>query len=139
MVIGSIHHVSICVADLEASRGFYVGVLGLQEVDRPASFQFKGQWFRKNGCEIHTIHTSAAGQEPGDGKNVVRPGRDITFARHFCLRVASMGQAIETLKARNISIAAGPRDRGDGALQLFLYDPDGHLVELVYEPWENGK
>ncbi len=133
--IGRLHHVTICVADLEATRHFYVDVLGLEEVKRPLSFQFKGQWFRKNGAEIHTIYKEAAGQIPGDAKNVIKPSRDITFARHFCFSVSNIANTINTLAENGIEVGAGPRPRGDGAIQIYIYDPDGHMVELVHEPW----
>ncbi len=43
---------------------------------------------------------------------------------------------LATLEQYSIPIIAGPRARGDGATQTYIYDPDGHMVELVYEPWE---
>ncbi len=134
--LGKLHHVAICVADLEASRHFYVDVLGMDEVKRPLTFHFKGQWFHKYGVEIHTIHQEAAGQLPGDAKNMIKPGRDITFARHFCFSIRNVAETINTLTNNGIELGAGPRPRGDGATQIYMYDPDGHLVELVYEPWE---
>ena len=40
-----IDHVTIVVRDLNRSREFYVGLLGMEEVDRP-SFSFAGAWFK---------------------------------------------------------------------------------------------
>ena len=134
--IGRLHHVSICVADLDATRNFYCAVLGMDEVDRPTTFNFNGQWFRKNGYEIHTIYIDAAGQVPGDAENIIKPGRDITFARHFCFSVSSVDEAVKTLAENGVELAAGPRPRGDGATQMYIYDPDGYMVELVHEPWD---
>jgi len=134
--IGRLHHVSICVADLEAARHFYCDILGLEDVKRPSTFQFQGQWFRKNGYEIHTIYKDAAGQIPGDADNVIKPGRDITFARHFCFSVNDVAETVKTLQENGLELIAGPRPRGDGATQMYVYDPDGHLIELVYEPWD---
>ncbi|MEM7344636.1 MAG: VOC family protein [Chloroflexota bacterium] len=135
--LNSLHHCSIVVQDLEASRRFYCDVLGMEEVLRPAKFQFKGQWFRKNRCEVHTIHASEARQASGDPANVPRsdkPEHDVTFARHMCFSIHNVDQALYTLTQHNISLTSPPRERGDGAIQLYVYDPDGHLIELVYEP-----
>jgi catechol 2,3-dioxygenase-like lactoylglutathione lyase family enzyme len=134
--LGRLHHVSICVADLEATHSFYCDVLGMDEVDRPTTFNFNGQWFRKNGYEIHTIYIDVAGQIPGDAENIIKPDRDITFARHFCFSVSSVDEAVKTLADNGIELVAGPRPRGDGATQMYIYDPDGHMVELVHEPWD---
>jgi hypothetical protein len=46
-----------------------------------------------------------------------------------------MDATIKTVEENDIPIAAGPRPRGDGASQLYIYDPDGHMVELVHVPW----
>jgi catechol 2,3-dioxygenase-like lactoylglutathione lyase family enzyme len=125
------------VSDLEASRHFYVDVLGMEQVHRPTQFDFKGQWFRINeGYEVHTIHASDATAAPGDAENTPQTGRDLTFSRHTCFSVSRVNDVLETLEQHNIDIAEGPRARGDGAIQIYLYDPDGHLIELVYEPWD---
>tara|TARA_Y100001960_G_C14688585_1_gene835133 strand:+ start:886 stop:1305 length:420 start_codon:yes stop_codon:yes gene_type:complete len=135
--LGKLHHVSVVVGDLEASRHFYVDVLGMQQVQRPKPFDFKGQWFRINGgYEVHTIHTSDATAESGDAKTFLKTGRDLTFSRHVCFSINNVNETLKTLQTNNIDIAEGPRDRGDGATQIYLHDPDGHLIELVYEPWD---
>ncbi len=137
ITMGRLHHVSIVVNDLEASRHFYADVLGMEQAHRPTNFEFKGQWFRiDGGYEVHTIHRSEAIAGGGDGENTPRPDRDITFARHFCFSVSSVEDMLETLAKHGIPIVEGPRARGDGATQTYIYDPDGHMVELVFEPWD---
>ena len=58
-----------------------------------------------------------------------------TYARHICFRVADMDEAMQALVNHDWPITAGPRPRGDGGTQLYIHDPDGHLIELVYLPW----
>jgi catechol 2,3-dioxygenase-like lactoylglutathione lyase family enzyme len=29
-----------------------------------------------------------------------------------------------------VEIVGGPRPRGDGVQQIFIYDPDGYMIEL---------
>jgi len=133
--IKQLHHVSIAVKDVERSKQFYCGVLGMKDVPRPAHYDFGGAWFRASTYEVHLIQEQDAVQAPGDPPINPTARRDLTFARHFCFRVADMEAAIKTLKENDIPIAAGPRPRGDGAAQLYIYDPDGHMVELVHVPW----
>jgi len=130
-----LHHVSIVVKDIEKSKHFYCDVLGMEDVARPENFTFGGAWFRKGDCEVHLIHISEAVQEPGDAPNTPTETRDLTFARHFCFQINDVDEMLKTLNKFNIPIACGPRPRGDGATQTYIYDPDGHMVELVYEPW----
>lgn len=133
--IGKLHHCTIVVANLEATHHFYVNVLGMEQVDRPKTFDFPGQWFRKNGYDIHTLHTSCTEQVAGDPP--IPAGHLIPRTRHFCFSVNDMDATIAGLADLNVPIAAGPQPRGDGATQLYIYDPDGHLVELVHEPWSS--
>ncbi|MCB0018790.1 MAG: VOC family protein [Anaerolineales bacterium] len=131
--IGRLHHCTIVVRDLAASRQFYVDVLGMEQVQRPQTFDFPGQWFRKNGYEIHTLHDSFSQQLAGDPPR--SPANEVPNNRHICFSILNVDAALAGLAANNIPIAAGPRDRGDGATQIYIYDPDGHLIELVHEPW----
>ena len=132
LITGAIHHVSLIVRDLEATRHFYSEVLGLPEVPRPASFKFGGAWFRAGAAELHVITHDDAAQAPGDAPVHTAPDRDATRARHFCFQITDVDRLLATLRAHNIPIIIGPRPRGDGAVQTYISDPDGHLVELVY-------
>jgi len=120
MNIRQLNHVAIHVSDLERSRRFYGEVLGLEPMERPA-FDFPGAWFRVGpDQEVHLI-----GRPPATGL----PPHE----RHFAFRVDS----IRAAKARLVELGVdhrGPKDRPDGALQIFLRDPDGHEVELFEGP-----
>ena len=51
-----IHHVQLAAppASEERQRGFWVGVLGFEEVDKPAALVGRrGCWFRGHGIEVH--------------------------------------------------------------------------------------
>jgi catechol 2,3-dioxygenase-like lactoylglutathione lyase family enzyme len=52
--IQTLHHVSIVVTDLAAATAFYGGLLGLQEVLRPA-FDFEGAWYGLGDRQLHLI------------------------------------------------------------------------------------
>jgi catechol 2,3-dioxygenase-like lactoylglutathione lyase family enzyme len=125
--VKSFDHVTIICADLEATRRFYVGVLGMTEVPRPA-FKFAGLWFQAGSVQIHaTLQSSEAGQAGwGDrGNTVVSRGHHIAFA------VDEMAQALAEIGAQGVPVASPLQQRPDGFQQVYLYDPDGHLVELV--------
>lgn len=123
----AIDHITIIVRDLEASRKFYVDTLGMREVPRPA-FKFPGKWFQAGNTQIHLIlehpGSDAAGfREPASG---VGPGR----SGHFAFGVEDAAAAAETLKRLGVRIRGGPSQRPDGFVQIWCYDPDGHVVEL---------
>lgn len=125
-----IDHVTLIVKDLEASRTFYCDVLGMQQVDRP-NFSFGGSWFQAGDTQIHLIleheKSSPAGEDMSRQK---RSSRN----RHFSFRIDDGDDAVRKLEAAGIPLLAGPKKRPDGAVQIFVRDPDGHVVELSTLP-----
>ncbi len=125
-----LNHVTIVSRDVEASRRFYCGVLGMYELPHPPGLTHTTVWFRKGNAEIHLVAEPDSTQCAGDPPTQPQDERDWSKSRHLALAVADIGEAIETLRQHNVPVMLGPRDRGDGITQLFCYDPDGHLVEL---------
>ena len=123
-----LQHCGLLVADLDRSRSFYGDALGLEEVPRPPNFTFAGAWFRLGDSEIHLLaeadSTGRAGAfDPG-------PGIAGGLATQLALEVDALATWQERLLEHGISPASGPMPRGDGAVQLFVFDPDGYVVEL---------
>jgi len=132
-----IQHVGLVVSDLERSRRFYAGALGLDEVPRPANFAFDGAWFRFGGTEIHLLSdahaTGGAGQpEPGAGAE-----RGMTH--HLAFAVDDLDAACARLAEHGVALEGGPMPRGDGYVQVFFLDPDGHVLELFQHTGEDQR
>jgi len=125
--VRTIDHVTVVVGDLDASREFYVGVLGMQEVPRPA-FSFEGLWFQSGGTQIHLILEH---EGSGPAGNLVPVEHRGARTHHFAFEVEDANACAKRLAAMGVPIAAGPKQRPDGAVQVFLCDPDGHVVELT--------
>ena len=121
--VRSIDHVTIVVRDLAATRQFYVDWLGLAEVARPP-FTFAGQWFQAGATQIHTILESGeAGAAWANGPT--------TRGHHFAFLVDDAPESARQLQELGVPLVGPPKLRPDGAVQVFLRDPDGHLVELT--------
>ena len=117
MTIRELNHVAIYVTDVSRSSNFYRTVLRLESIPRPA-FAFPGAWFRLGtNQELHLIANHGAPFFPSHDKN------------HFALRVDDLEEWEHHLKSANASFAAR-KQRPDGAWQVFLRDPDGHVIEL---------
>lgn len=119
-------HITLIVADLEATRNFYLRLLGLTEVPRPG-FDFAGAWFQSGQVQIHVTVSDERSGQPGWGDRQVT---SISRGHHFAFGVADFQNTVSVLAREGISIADGPKVRPDGVEQLYIYDPDGHLVEL---------
>lgn len=121
--VQSLDHVTIVVKDLAATRRFYVDVLGMDEVARP-NFSFAGQWFQAGATLIHTILEFEGSGPAGLG------GGANTRGHHFAFLVADAHAAARYIETLGIPFVSAPKRRPDGAVQLFVHDPDGHLVEV---------
>src|SRR3954453_23115711 len=128
--ITDLNHTTIIVRDFEASRHFYCDILGMEQITLPPAFTHATFWFRKRNAELHLVLLADAAQEPGDKPSHTEGDRDVSRSRHFAFAVQNLDDVVSTLHEHDIPVVLGPRGRGDGADQLFCYDPDGHLVEL---------
>lgn len=127
IAVTSFDHVTIICADLEATRQFYVNLLGLTEVSRPA-FGFPGLWFQTGNVQIHATQQSTEAGLAGWGDR----GTLITSrGHHIAFAVDDVQTAETTAKQLGVPVASPLQHRPDGYRQVYLYDPDGHVVELV--------
>ncbi|HEY1339395.1 MAG TPA: VOC family protein [Bryobacteraceae bacterium] len=134
MQIESIHHVALCVTDLERSRRFYRDILALREIARPP-FDFPGAWFEvAGGQQLHLIvHPEATLRGP--------KGLD-TRDNHLAIRVRSYRDTLEFLRSKGFREDV---DNGDarkirasidttaGFPQIYILDPDRHVIEINTE------
>ena len=121
-----IDHITLVVNDLDKSKQFYCDFLGMENVTRPG-FNFSGLWFKAGNTLIHLIlETDKTGE-----RGVHNPERNnSTRAHHFAFLSENVKEAFEYLEKMGVPILKQPTDRPDGALQGFVNDPDGHVVEL---------
>jgi catechol 2,3-dioxygenase-like lactoylglutathione lyase family enzyme len=124
-------HAALIISDPERSRAFYVGVLGLEEVPRPETFAFPGLWIQIGEQQLHLIGEAESGRarqiHPGYRADELAGG----YTSHFAIEVDDLEATVAALKAKGGELVGGPRPRGDGVLQAYVSDPDGHVVELM--------
>jgi len=119
LAIRHLNHVARPTKRLEASRRFYIDVLGAREISRPP-FSFRGSWLYLAGIQIHLIEDDAAPDSP-DQIN--------TRERHMALAVDDVDAMEEVLKQHGVACKRNLiPDRG--IQQIFFRDPDGHLIEI---------
>ena len=126
-----IDHVTLIVKDLEASRQFYCDVLGMEQIHRPG-FSFGGSWFQAGETQIHLIIEHE--DSPVAGEDMIRQKDSSSRNRHFAFEVEDCHKAVEQLKELGVPLFAGPQKRPDGFVQLYVRDPDGHVVKLFSPP-----
>ncbi|GAA4831858.1 VOC family protein [Paenibacillus vulneris] len=124
MTIEGIHHVSVCVRDLERSKAFYKNIIGLQEIERPP-FDFPGAWYSlgSGGQQLHLIVHNG---------ETLREGEIHTRDGHFAIRVRSYKEAIQWLNQNGIPHEARPYPKA-GFPQIYVLDPDRNIIEINAE------
>lgn len=117
----ALDHVTLRTRDLDASLAFYREVLGLEIADWRPPFSFDGAWLALAG---HAVVHLVAGRAVAGTESAVD---------HFAISGAGSPETAKAeLTARNI--AFDERETPDGRFrQLFVRDPDGVKIEIVFD------
>lgn len=112
-------HTGLIVSDLDKSRAFYEGLLGLKPDPKRPDREFAGVWYDIGPNQIHLMvveNPYAQVQRPAHG------GRDIHLAMHV--------KDIEAVAAA-LDAAGVPYTKSkSGRAAVFCRDPDGNALEF---------
>lgn len=126
MALQGLHHYTIRPADLEATKSFYVDVLGLEIGYRPP-LNFPGYWLYSAGQP--TVHL--IGPRESEAGLPARQPAPTGLLDHVAFSCEGLPEMKARLAGRALDYEERviPRDR---QTQLFLRDPNGIMVELNY-------
>src|SRR6266853_3142774 len=94
--VKTIDHVTLVVNSLERSAAFYVDLLGMRRVERPA-FGFPGLWFQAGNTQIHLILKHDKSSYAGLPDAPPEAGAGRVF--HYAFEVADCHAAAKRLEA----------------------------------------
>jgi catechol 2,3-dioxygenase-like lactoylglutathione lyase family enzyme len=117
--IDQLLHAGLIISDLEKSRAFYEGVLGLKPNPKRPDFGFPGVWY---DIGVNQIHLMAV---PNPDTDSVRPehgGRDY----HVALLVSDLDAVRDTLDKAGVTYSISK----SGRRALFCRDPDNNALEF---------
>jgi catechol 2,3-dioxygenase-like lactoylglutathione lyase family enzyme len=122
-----IDHCSVLITNVERSRRFYRDVLGLQEINKPRTFDFVVLWFQLADQQVHLLLKEKA---------------DSFSPRHFALRVNDVAAARKYFRQKDVRIEESTPI--PGADRFFISDPDGNRIEIIqwlrpYSSEENAR
>lgn len=134
MAIRELNHYLIRATNLQASRDFYVNVLGMAEMPRP-NFPFPGYWLGVNGSvQVHMAPDNIPNREfyyLGTPPDVVSGSPGTGSIDHVAFIADDHNNFLSRLKLHGVQYR--PRYLKDSQLfQVFIRDPDGITIELNF-------
>jgi catechol 2,3-dioxygenase-like lactoylglutathione lyase family enzyme len=111
------NHVSISAVDMEESLRFYTEIFGMERIPSP-DFSGHVEWLRLGDQQLHLFQDDSPAPE----------------RHHISLDVDDFEAAF--VKAKELGVleertfGASVRELNDGAVQMYLRDPAGNLVEV---------
>ncbi len=110
-------HVSVHAHDLDESARFYMELFGMEEIPAP-EFPFPVRWLRVGGLQLHLFQSDDPAPQ----------------GHHFGLDVddfeAIYQKAHEIGAQEKEGYFSNVYELPDGAVQLYLRDPSGNMVEV---------
>jgi catechol 2,3-dioxygenase-like lactoylglutathione lyase family enzyme len=115
--IRGVNHVQVNVptADLERARKFYVGFMGMCEIERPGTFSSKGIWMNAGEFEVHI------GLEDAVDRSKTRA--------HVAYEVDDVAAWRAKVAAAGYAVREQPRIPGYDRFQF--RDPFGNNIEII--------
>lgn len=123
MAIAGMNHFTVLSEDAEATKKFYVDLLGLEQGYRPP-LKVPGVWLYAGQQPVLHVITGRALPESRAG-----------VLDHMAFSATGLRVTAAKLKARGIEYDLS-RQPGSGVWQLFCLDPSGAKVELDFAPDE---
>ncbi len=110
-------HVSVSAHDLDESVRFYEELFGMEEIPAP-DFPFPVRWLRVGDLQLHLFQSDAAAPS----------------GHHFGLDVDDFEAVYSKADELGVAVSEGYFSKvyelPDGAVQLYLRDPAGNMVEV---------
>lgn len=129
MLLQSIHHVALICSDYQASKAFYVDLLGLRVIAENYRAE-RGSWkldlALPAGGQIELFSFPAPPPRPS------RP--EACGLRHLSFAVADVAAAKAWLEGQGVAVEAIRTDEYTGRRFTFFADPDGLPLELYEQP-----
>ena len=126
MRVKKLLHTRMRVSDMDQTINFYIGVLGLEVMERKTSPRGSHLAFLKVPNSEELIELCSF---PPSGP--VKVQEDLV---HLAFEVDNLDRTIETLTAKGVKITDGPTLTSSGSRFIFIDAPDGYEVELIERP-----
>ena len=117
-----LRHIALNVADVAVSVEFYTTLFGMQIVWQPDP----DNAYLSSGCDNLALHKAT----PRRG----RAGQRLDHIGFIVPRSDDVDRAAKILETYDVPIVKPVRTHRDGSRSLYCADPDGTVIQILYEP-----
>ncbi len=118
------HHLALQVKDLERSKAFYQEMFGMEVVWEPDEKNV----YLSSGTDNLALHEVDFAAEPSPAAQ---------YLDHFGFiidRVETVKDLEREFRAKEVKIIHPFKNHRDGSASFYCADPDGVVIQLLYEP-----
>jgi catechol 2,3-dioxygenase-like lactoylglutathione lyase family enzyme len=120
-----LRHLALRVRDVSLSKRFYCEVFGMVPVWEPD----EKTAYLSTGSDNLALHEHV--DEAARGGS---PGQSLDHLGFMVASPAEVYAAAEAVRARGEKILREPREHRDGSHSFYVADPDGVVVQVLFEP-----
>ena len=123
--VQGIRHIALKVKNLQQIRSFYVDVLGFQVEWEPDPKNL----YLSSGTDNLALHEVSGEISSGSLDHfglIVRRPEDVDAWATY-------------LKMKNVVLQQEPKTHRDGARSIYLSDPEGNVLQIIYHPPISGR
>lgn len=119
------HHIALRVRSVPIAKRFYCEVFGMRPVWEPD----EKTAYLSGGDDNLALHQLPDGAQPA-----IDPAQPLDHLGFLMPTADAVYAAAEAVRQRGERILQEPREHRDGSHSFYMADPDGNVVQVLYEP-----
>ena len=116
-----LRHLALRVSDVDRATEFYGRVFGMKVIWRPDPKNV----YLSSGCDNLALHRGDVGD---------RSSQALDHLGFIVPTIAEVEAGYAWAQANNVEIATPLKQHRDGSVSFYVRDPDGNIIQLLYEP-----
>jgi catechol 2,3-dioxygenase-like lactoylglutathione lyase family enzyme len=116
-----LRHLALNVEDVARAVSFYRRVFGMEIVWQPDA----DNAYLSSGCDNLAFHRGSAGD---------RSGQSLDHLGFIVSTIEELETGYQWAQANQLNIARPLRRHRDGSVSYYVRDPDGNVIQILYEP-----
>lgn len=124
-----LRHLALKVTDIERSRRFYEGVLGMRIVWEPDPENL----YLTLGSDNLALHQIAPGETLAS-----ETGQRLDHFGFIAENESIVDAVARKMQAAGVPIVKPVKRHRDGSYSFYMSDPDGNVIQILYEPHISG-